>query len=117
MKHIVNFLLSCAGSGPAVQILSPVLVSQDPGAPRLLVCLLIGLDSPLRDVSWWVDDTLVTSSDADVSWTRSDGSGAYSAISVWEVSVADWRPRSTYWCGTIQEGQVMKQRACWGDGL
>ena len=77
----------------------------------------MGLDSPLQDVSWWVDDTLVMSSGADVSWTRSDGGGAYSAISVWEVSAAEWRPRSTYWCGTTQEGQVTKQRGCWEDGL
>ncbi|XP_036971274.1 immunoglobulin lambda-like polypeptide 1 isoform X1 [Acanthopagrus latus] len=104
-----------AGSGPSVQVLSSVPLSQDPGSPRLLVCLLAGLNSPLQDVLWWVDDTPVTSSDSQVSWMMSDGGGAYSATSVWEVSAADWRSRSTYWCGTVQEGRVFRQKVCGRD--
>lgn len=83
----------------------------------MLVCLLTGLNSPLQDVLWWVDDTAVTSSESEVSWTRLEGGGAYSATSVWEVPASDWRSRSTYWCGTVQEGQVFRQSACRGDGL
>ncbi|XP_030290171.1 uncharacterized protein LOC115591902 isoform X2 [Sparus aurata] len=104
-----------AGSGPSVQVLSSVPLSLDPGSPRLLVCLLAGLNSPLQDVLWWVDDTPVTSSDSQVSWMMSDGGGAYSATSVWEVSAAEWRSRSTYWCGTVQEGRVFRQKVCWRD--
>ncbi|XP_054458051.1 uncharacterized protein LOC129094062 [Anoplopoma fimbria] len=104
-----------AGSGPSVQILSSVPFSLDPESPHLLVCVLTGLNSPLQDVMWWVDDTAVTSS--DVSWTMSEGGGAYSVTSVWEVPAADWRSRSTYWCGTIQEGQVYKQKLCSQDPL
>lgn len=126
MKHFVIWvlrnkcysLLFCprlsAASAPSVQILSSTPLSQDPGSPHLLLCLLTGLNSPLQDVLWWVDDTVVTSSDPEASWTRSEGGGAYSAASVWEVSVADWRSRSTYWCGTIQEGRVYRQKLCSG---
>uniref|UniRef100_A0A0F8AVP9 Ig-like domain-containing protein n=1 Tax=Larimichthys crocea TaxID=215358 RepID=A0A0F8AVP9_LARCR len=99
------------GSGPSVQ----VLVSQDPGSPHLLVCLLSGFDSPVQDVLWWVNDTAVTSS--QVSWTRSEEGGAYSTTSVFEVSPADWRSRSTFWCGAVQEDHVYRQRVCSGDGL
>ncbi|XP_078024549.1 uncharacterized protein LOC144463641 [Epinephelus lanceolatus] len=101
------------GSAPTIQILSSV--SLDPRPPHLLVCLLTGLNSPVQDVLWWVDDTEVTSS--DVSWTRSEEGGAYSATSVWEMSASDWRSGSSYWCGTIQEGRVYRQKLCSQDVL
>ncbi|KAK2835097.1 hypothetical protein Q5P01_015581 [Channa striata] len=103
-----------AGSynAPSIQILSSVPFSQDPGAPVLLVCLLSGLNSPVQDILWWVDETVVTSACATVSFLRSEEGGAYSASSVWEVSAADWNSSSTYWCGTIQEGQVYREKFC-----
>ncbi|KAF3690537.1 hypothetical protein EXN66_Car006210 [Channa argus] len=97
---------------PSIQILSSVPLSQDPGSPHFMVCLLTGLNSPVQDILWWVDDTMVTSADAAVSLMTSDKDGAYSATSVWAVSAANWRSRSTYWCGTVQEGQVYRQRSC-----
>eukprot|EP00064_Thunnus_orientalis_P020584 superscaffoldBa00005735_g20723 len=100
------------GFDPSVQILSSDPLALDPGSPRLLVCVLSGFSSPPLDVLWWVDDTQVTSADAKVSWMRSEQSGAFSVASVWEVSAADWRSRSTYWCGTIQQGRLYKQKLC-----
>ncbi|CAK6981845.1 uncharacterized protein LOC122989011 [Scomber scombrus] len=103
------------GSGPSVQILSSIPPPLDPGSAPLLVCVLSGFSSPPLDVLWWVDDTAVTSevtsADATVSWMRSEQGGAYSAISVWEVSAADWSSRSTYWCGSVQDGTVYRQRS------
>lgn len=55
----------------------------------------------------------MTSSDTTVMWTLSDG-GLYSATAVWELPAAQWRPTSTYWCGTLQEDQVIRRSACWG---
>ncbi|KAM7409821.1 hypothetical protein PAMA_001360 [Pampus argenteus] len=101
------------GFDPTVQIMSSVPLSPDPGSPHLLVCVLSGFNSPLLDVLWWVDDTLVSSADAKASWMRSEWSKGYSTTSVWEVSAADWRSTSTYWCGTIQEGRVYRQKLCY----
>ncbi|KAK9518826.1 hypothetical protein VZT92_021597 [Zoarces viviparus] len=108
--HHHHHLNETEGSGLSVQILSSVPFSRDPESSHLLVCILTGLNSPLQDVMWWVDDMAVTSS--DVSWTRSDGGRAYSATSVWEVPAADWRSRSTYWCGMIQERRLYRQKLC-----
>lgn len=101
-----------AASEPSVQILSSGPLSLDPGSSCLLVCVLSGFSSAQLDVLWWVDDTRVTSANAKVSWMRSEGGGAYSAASVWEVSAADWRSRSMFWCGTVQEGRVYRQKLC-----
>ncbi|XP_035504641.1 uncharacterized protein LOC118318777 isoform X2 [Scophthalmus maximus] len=96
--------------GPSVQVLSSLLPPQDAGR-RLLLCLVSGLTSPLQHVLWWVDDTVLTAPAGDVSLVRSDEEGgAYSATSVLEVSAADWRSGSTFWCGTVQEGRVHRRR-------
>ncbi|KAG7514402.1 Ig lambda chain C region [Solea senegalensis] len=92
---------------PSVHLFSTVPSSQDSNS-QLLVCLVSGLARPLQDVLWWVDDTLVTSADTHMSLMRSEEGGAYSAVSVWEVSAADCR--STYWCGTVVDGHVHRQR-------
>ncbi|KAM8875647.1 uncharacterized protein AB9W97_016320 isoform 2-T3 [Spinachia spinachia] len=100
-----------AGSGPSVQILTSV---PPLGSPPLLVCVLTGSKSPLQEVMWWVNDTVVAST--DVSQVASGGGGAYSATSVWEVPAAEWRSSSTYGCGTVQEGRLYRQKLCSLDG-
>ncbi|KAG7234319.1 hypothetical protein INR49_005084 [Caranx melampygus] len=106
-----------SGSSSSLRLSAQIFssITQDPGSPHLLVCVLTGLTSPLQDVLWWVNDMVVTSSGADMSLTRSQVGGAYGAISVWEVSASDWRSGSTYWCGTVQDGHVFRQRLCWED--
>uniref|UniRef100_UPI003D7C3717 Ig lambda-1 chain C region n=1 Tax=Monopterus albus TaxID=43700 RepID=UPI003D7C3717 len=100
-------------TGPSFQILSSALLSQDRRSSHLLVCLLTALNSSAQDVMWWVDDTPVTSSGAQMSLMRSENGGAYSAISVWEVSASDWKSNSTYWCGTIHKEHVYREKLCW----
>ncbi|CAJ1059568.1 uncharacterized protein LOC119028924 isoform X2 [Xyrichtys novacula] len=99
-------------SAPSIQLLSSLAPPHDPGSPHLLVCLITGLLSPQQDVLWWVNDTLVMSSESQVSWVMSEEGGAHSATSVLEVSAAEWRSRSSYWCGTIQGTQVYRERLC-----
>ncbi|KAF1385196.1 hypothetical protein PFLUV_G00105220 [Perca fluviatilis] len=96
-----------AGPVPSVQIFSSA-----PGFPPLLVCIVSRLSSPRQDVLWWLDDTPVTSSGAHVSWAAAEGGGAYVATAVWAVPAADWGSRSSYWCGTVQDGRVHRQRLC-----
>ncbi|XP_075266613.1 uncharacterized protein LOC114150795 isoform X1 [Xiphophorus couchianus] len=110
-RETTNFLpLRNTTAGPSIQILTSKRSSEDPESPRLLVCLLKGLTSPWQQVLWWIDDTPVTSAGAKGPWMKSDW--GYSATSVWEVSAAAWKSWSSYWCGTIQNGGVYRQRVC-----
>uniref|UniRef100_A0A8C6NMD8 Ig-like domain-containing protein n=1 Tax=Nothobranchius furzeri TaxID=105023 RepID=A0A8C6NMD8_NOTFU len=95
---------------PSIQVFKSVKASQDPESPRLLVCLLKGLKSADQQVLWWLDDAPMTSAGAVGPWVESEW--GYSATSVWEVSAAYWRPTSSYWCGTIQEGHTYRQKVC-----
>lgn len=109
---LLRRFLSASSSGyssPTVQILATLPPHQDPASPHLLVCLLTGLSSPVQNILWWVNDRMEMSTGTAVT---PDGSGTYSASSVWELSAADWRSRSTYWCGTVQAGRVYRQRLC-----
>ncbi|KAK5600450.1 hypothetical protein CRENBAI_019706 [Crenichthys baileyi] len=99
--------------GPSIQILKSKHFSEDPDSPHLLVCLLKGLGSQWQHVMWWIDDTPVTSAFAKGPWMKSDW--GYSAASVWEVPAAAWKPTFSYWCGTIQDGAVYRQRVCSDD--
>ncbi|GLD68869.1 uncharacterized protein AKAME5_002018200 [Lates japonicus] len=103
---------SSSSIAPSVQVLWSVPSPQDPGSPHLLVCVLSGFKSPVQEVLWWVGDTVVTSAATDVSLMRSEKGVAYSAMSVWEVSAADWKSGSTYSCGTVQKGRVYRQKLC-----
>ncbi|KAM9762980.1 uncharacterized protein ACNS7B_004829 isoform 2-T2 [Menidia menidia] len=97
-------------TGPSVQILSSAWLSEDPEAPRFLVCIVDGLKSPEQRVLWWVDDTLLTSAGGQGQWTASEG--GYSTTSVWEVSAEDWEATSIYWCGTVQDGREYREKLC-----
>lgn len=110
-------LLSCAGSAASVhiQLFSSVLLDQNPEVPQVLVCIITGLRSAHQDVLWWMDDTLLGPSDTRVTWALSER-GPYSATAVWQLPAAQWSPRATYWCGTVQGDQVVRQRGCWRDG-
>lgn len=103
-----------AGAPPVrVQLFSSVQADQHPGGSQFLVCIISGLKEQ-QDVLWWMDETLVASPDVRPVWTLSGG--LYSATAVWELPAAQWTPTSTYWCGTVQEGQLIRHSSCWGDG-
>lgn len=109
-------LLSCAGSAASVhiQLFSSVLLEQNPEVPQVLVCIITGLKSAQQDVLWWIDDTLLRS-DSRVTWALSER-GPYGATAVWQLPAAQRSPTATYWCGTIQGDQVVRQKGCWRDG-
>ncbi|XP_037553730.1 immunoglobulin lambda-1 light chain-like [Nematolebias whitei] len=96
-------------SGPSIQVLTSVQ-PEDPESPRLLVCLLKGLKSPQQPVLWWLDGSTVSAAGLKGTWTKSNR--GYSTTSVWTVPAADWRPTSSYWCGTIQDGHQYRQKLC-----
>lgn len=95
---------------PSIQLLSSVRLSQDPRSAPLLVCLLTGLTSPQQHILWGLNDMVVTSVRPEQPWKKSKR--GYSATSVREVSTADWKLTSSYWCGTMQGGKMYRQKLC-----
>ncbi|TWW58364.1 hypothetical protein D4764_07G0010830 [Takifugu flavidus] len=106
-----------AGSAASVhiQLFSSVLLEQSPEVPQVLVCIITGLKSAHQDVLWWVNDTLLKPSDTRAMWALSE-TGPYSATAVWQLPAAQWSPTATYWCGTVQGDQVIRQKGCWTHG-
>lgn len=92
---------------PNIQLLSSSSSSKE---SLLLVCVVSRLSTPLLDVLWWVNDTLVTSAGTNVSVMTQGEGGAYNVASLWQVSVANTRTQSVYWCGTVVDGRVHRQR-------
>lgn len=108
-------LFSGSSNTPSIQLLSSVRLSQDPRSAPLLVCLLTGLTSPQQHILWGLNDMVVTSVRPEQPWKKSKR--GYSATSVREVSTADWKLTSSYWCGTMQGGKMYRQKLCSEDWL
>ncbi|XP_071396941.1 uncharacterized protein [Centroberyx affinis] len=107
------FVEGSSPSSPSVQLLSSVPAGQE--APPLLLCLLSGLGSAPPDVVWWINDTAVRPAEARALWAGLRPGGAYAAVAIWELPAAD--RGATYWCGTVQQGRVHRQKTdslCWG---
>ncbi|KAG5850879.1 T-cell receptor beta-1 chain C region [Anguilla anguilla] len=103
-------------TAPRVLVFLPARVEKTSQNVTLL-CLARGLFAGLVDLTWMINDTVVTTA-GSVAQVIREPNGSYTATGFLVIATTVWSPRNIYKCAAIQGSQVYEgsaQTSCFSD--
>ncbi|KAG7487859.1 hypothetical protein MATL_G00028050 [Megalops atlanticus] len=108
---------SSSSTDPVVLVFLPSIIEPTSSKTVTLACFVRGLHASLVDISWKINNTVVTTQDSIAQASR-ETDGTYTAIGLLFITIKEWNMSNNYRCVARQGRKVYQAStqasSCWG---